>query len=126
MRSAGTILGLVVALVIGYTIYRAQLVESPAGGALPKEVVNLTGVKSDLLAIGQAERVHLASHGTYASIEQLQQEGSIIFEGNRRGYTYEAEVDDGQHFHIVAKPSNPAKAGWPTLVIDETMEITQQ
>ena len=59
--------------------------------------------------------------------DDLQQDGSLTFSGaNRRGYNYTAEVDDGQHFKITAKPSDPAKTSWPTLSIDETMQVTQQ
>jgi hypothetical protein len=36
-----------------------------------------------------------------------------------------ADVDDGQHFKITAAPSGPAKESWPTLSIDENMEVTQ-
>jgi hypothetical protein len=79
------------------------------------------------LAIGQAERLYLASHGSYASLDQLEQDGAISFSGaNRRGYNYAAEVDDGQHFKITAAPSGPAQEGWPTLSIDENLEVTQQ
>ena len=70
----------------------------------------MVGVKSDLLAIAQAERMYLASHGSYASVDELQQDGSITFSGaNRRGYSYTAEVDDGQHFKITARPATPPK-----------------
>ena len=37
-----------------------------------------------------------------------------------------AEVDDGQHFKITAKPVDPAKASWPTISIDELMQVSQQ
>jgi hypothetical protein len=126
MKAAGGILGIVIALAIGYFIFRAQYGQGPAGGAPPKEVIDVVGVKSDLLAIGQAERVYLASHGAYASIDQLQQDGAIAFSGtNRRGYNYLAEVDDGQHFRITATPSDPAKQTWPTLSVDENMQVSQ-
>ncbi|HKM52221.1 MAG TPA: hypothetical protein VJY33_02360, partial [Isosphaeraceae bacterium] len=65
--------------------------------------------------------------GSYASLDQLQQDGAISFSGaSRRGYNYTAEVNDGQHFKITAAPSDPANQGWPTLSIDEKMEVTQQ
>ncbi len=126
MRAAGAILGLVIALAIGYYIVKSEFVQGPTGGAPPKEVIDVVGVKNDLLAIGQAERMYLASHGSYASVDQLQQDGAITFSGtNRRGYNYVAEVDDGQHFRITATPSDPATQGWPTLTVDDTMQISQ-
>ena len=126
MKKAAGLLGLVIALGVGYFIFKAQYTQGPTGGAPPKQVIDVVGVKNDLLAIAQAERMYLASHGTYASLEQLQQDGAITFSGtNRRGYNYTAEVS-GEHFRIVATPVDPAKAGWPTLAIDETMQVTQQ
>jgi hypothetical protein len=127
MKKAAGLLGLVIALGIGYFIFKSQFTQGPTGGAPPQQIIDVTGVRNDLIAIAQAERLYLASHGTYASVEQLQQDGAITFSGtNRRGYNYTAEVSGGEHFRIVAAPADPAKAGWPTLVIDDTMQITQQ
>jgi len=127
MKRVGGLLGLVIALGIGYFIFKAQYTTGPTGGAPPKEVIDVIGVRSDLLAIAQAERMYLASNGAYVSLEQLQKDGGLTFSGtNRRGYNYVAEVDDGQHFRITAMPVDPAKVNWPTLWIDESMQITQQ
>lgn len=127
MRAVGGFLALVVALGIGYFVFKSQFTQGPTGGAPPKQTIDVAGVKMDLLAIGQAERLYLASHGAYATVDQLQQDGAITFSGtNRRGYNYVATVDDGQHFMIAATPSDPEKQGWPTLSIDDTMQITQQ
>jgi hypothetical protein len=127
MKKAGGVLGLLIVLVVGWFIVKSQFTQGPTGGAPPKQTIDVVGVKSDLLAIAQAERMYLASHGSYAPLDQLQQEGSLSFSGSsRRGYNYAAEVDDGQHFKITATPSDPAKQGWPTVTIDETMQVTQQ
>jgi hypothetical protein len=127
MKKAGGLLALVIALGIGYFIFRAQFTQGPTGGAPPQQTIDTVGVRNDLIAIAQAERMYLASHGTYASLEQLQQEGAITFSGtNRRGYNFTAETSGGEHFRIVAAPVDPAKAGWPTLAIDETMQVVQQ
>jgi hypothetical protein len=127
MKTAGGVLGLLVVLAVGWFVVRSQFMQGPAGGAPPKQAIDVVGVKSDLLAIAQAERMYLASHGSYATLDQLQQEGVLSFSGtNRRGYNHVAEVDGGQHFKITAMPSDPSKQGWPTLTIDETMQVTQQ
>jgi hypothetical protein len=126
MKAGGMIVGLVIVVAIIWFVMKAQYSQGPAGAQPPAETINVVGVKSDLLAIAQAERMYLASHGSYVSVDELQQDGSITFSGaNRRGYSYTAEVDDGQHFKITAKPTDPAKASWPTLSIDETMQVTQ-
>lgn len=127
MKAAGMILGLVIAMAIVWFVVKTQFSQGPAGAQPPKETIDVVGVKSDLLSIAQAERIYMASHGAYGSVDELQQEGSLSFSGtNRRGYSYSADVDDGQHFKITASPVDPAKAGWPTLSIDETMQVTQQ
>jgi hypothetical protein len=127
MRKVGALLGLIIAVAVVYFLVKSQYTQGPTGGAPPQQTIDVVGVKNDLLAIGQAERMYLASHGTYASLEQLQQDGDLQFSGtSRRGYNYTAEVSGGEHFRIVATPADPAKAGWPTLAIDDTMQVTQQ
>lgn len=125
MRAAGGILGLVIMVAIIWFVVKSQYSQGPVAGQPPQQTIDVVGVKSDLLSIAQAEKMYLASHGSYVSVDELQQDGSITFSGaNRRGYSYTAEVDDGQHFKITATPSDPAKADWPTLSIDDTMQIT--
>jgi hypothetical protein len=127
MKAAASVLGLVVVLAIVWMLIKTQFTQGPTGGTPPKQIIDVAGVKTDLLAIAQAERLCLASHGSYASIDQLQQDGALSFSGaNHRGYNYTADVNDGQHFKITAAPSDPAKIGWPTLSIDENMEVTQE
>jgi hypothetical protein len=127
MKKVGGLLGLVIALCIGYFIFKAQMTTGPTGGAPPQQVIDTTGVEGDLVAIGHAEQMYLASHGSYASLDQLKQEAMTTFsDGTRRGYLYSVEFDDGQHFQITATPTDPAKKGWPTVTIDETMQIGKQ
>ena len=127
MRAAASVLGLVIVMAIVYLVYKAQITRGPGGAAPPQQMIDVVGVKTELAAMGQAERLYLASHGSYASLDQLRQEGAINFSGaGRRGYNYTIELDDGQHFKITAAPSGPAQAGWPTLWIDENMEVKQQ
>jgi len=126
MKASGMIVGLLIVVAIVWFVVKTQFSQGPTGAQPPAETIDVVGVKGDLLTIAQAERMYLASHGSYVSVDALQQDGSITFGANRRGYSYTAEVDDGQHFKITAKPTDPAKATWPTLSIDETMQVTQQ
>ena len=127
MKKSASLLGLVIAMAIGYFVYKVQLTRGPVSEAPPKQQIDVVGVQSDLLSIAQSERLYLVSNNSYATIEQLQQDGDLTFSGiNRRGYHYVAEVDDGQHFKITATPSDPAKQDWPVLSIDETMQISRR
>jgi len=127
MRVVGSLLAVLVVLAIGYFIFKSQFTKGPQQGAPPQEQIDVIGVTADLQAIAQAERMYLASHGNYASVDQLQQEGSIAFSpSSRRGYNYVADLDDGQHFRVTASPADPSKQGWPTLAVDETMQVSRQ
>ena len=127
MRSGAALLGLVIVLGIGYYMVRPSLEPSRGEKVSPIQQADLTGVKSDLLSIAQAERLYLTSHNTYGTLEELQQDGSLNFSGReRRGYNYTAEIDGASRFRIIAAPANPAKAEGPTLSIDDTMTITQR
>jgi len=121
-----TLLGLVVVLAIGYLFY-AKWAGRSGPASRPQQQINLVGVKSDLLAIAQAERMYLATNGTYASLDQLRQDGSMTFSPtNHRGYNYSAEIDDGQHFKIKATPADPAQGDVPALFINETMQVFEE
>jgi len=128
MRAAFSVVGLLIVLVVVWLVIKAQFSsqQGATGGKPPVETIDVAGVKNQLLALAQAERMYLASHGSYASIEALQQDGSVTFSGSTsRGYSYTADVDDGQHFKITAAPADASKAGWPTLSVDETMQVAQ-
>ena len=127
IKAAASVLGLVIALAIVWMVIKMQFTQGPSAGAPPRQMIDVVGVRNDLLAIAQAERLYLASRGSHANIDQLQQAGAISFSGaNRWGYNYTAGVNDGQHFKITAALSDPAKIGWPTLWIDENMEVSQK
>jgi hypothetical protein len=123
MKAGAWVLGLVIVLAVGYWVYKAELVPGPQGGTPPLEQADIAGVTSDLVSIGQAERLYLASHGTYASLDQLRQEGSIPFGSSRHGYNYSIEVEGAEHFKAVAVP---ARAGWPALSVDETLQVSRE
>ena len=126
MKAISGILGLVLVLAIVYFVYTTQFSKNE-GNLPPKQQIDLTAVRSDLLSLAQAERRYFASNGTYATLEQLQQTGTIHFPGTgRRGYTYAIETGVAEHFRITAKPSDPARMDWPALSIDETMQFSPQ
>jgi hypothetical protein len=128
MSRAFSFVALLAVLGVGawYYMHQAQNVMS-AGTASPTAMVDLMGVRNDLLAIGQAERSHAALKGGYVSLDELRSQGDLTIERDRRGpYTYSAEVSDSG-FRIVATYSGPENSGLPrTLSIDQTMTVNQQ
>jgi len=118
MRSVAGILGLVLTVAIVYYAY-SEMFRGMDGGVAPVQQIDLVGVRTDLISLAQAERVFLATNGTYGTLEQLQRPGT-----GRRGYVYEAEIDGGNHFRILARPADTSRQEWPILSIDETIQIS--
>jgi hypothetical protein len=119
---------LIIVVAVGSWIYMRQTQSTmSAGTSDPRATVDLIGVKTDLLAMAQAERAHNALHGDYVSLDDLRSQGDLTMTRTNRGpYTYSAEVSSGT-FRIVATYSGPEGSGLPrTISIDPTMQISQE
>jgi Tfp pilus assembly protein PilE len=126
MRSTFGMAGLLIVLLIGYLIYTSQIREKGNGKTLVHQI-NLPAVRSDLLSLAQAERLHYATNGSYATLEELRRSNVMnsIPEAGRSGYQYTAEVDGAAHFKITASPTDSARTDLPILSVDETLQISQ-
>ena len=129
MRGILSFLSLVIVMAVGLMIYRSYFT-GPGGIATmgtdnPRAVIDVTGVKNDLLRMAQAERAFQALNGRYVPLEELQSSGNLVIDParGRQGYTYSASVS-GNSFTVTATYSGPA-TGMPALSIDQTMQITQ-
>lgn len=128
MGRAFSFLALLAVLAVGAWFYMHQAQSVASGGSTnPTATVDLMGVRSDLLAIAQAERSHAARIGGYVSLDDLRSGGDLSMSSDHRGpYAYSAEISDSS-FRIVATYSGPANSGMPKLLsIDETMQISQE
>ena len=109
MRGALGILGVVIVGAIGLSMYRTAMVGSGGRGTEnPRATVDIIGVKTDLTAMGRAERDFMGLNGRYASLDELAN-GHLSFDParGRSGYTYSAVLTrDG--FTITATYSGPA------------------
>jgi hypothetical protein len=92
----------------------------------PQQQVDVVGIRSELLALGQAEGRYLASHSRYATLDEVQQDGLLVGGADRRGYHFNVAVDGSQGYTITAVPADPDKQGWPTLEMNQTMQITER
>ena len=126
MRSALGLVGLLITLGIGYMIYTSQMRHIPGDKPL-KQQIDLVGIEGDLRSLAQAERLYLASNGSYASLDQLRsfKMMNTVPPESRSSYRYSVEVDGADHFKIMAIPINASRQDLPTLSIDETLQITQ-
>ena len=122
------LLGLVIALAIGWVVYtkQAQTASSGAGAATPRAVIDVAAVRQDLLAFGNAEKQQFALEGKYLSLDELRAKGTSVPPDRRGPWTYAAEVS-GLSFRITATYSGPEAAGVPKMLsIGESMEIETQ
>ena len=93
----------------------------------PREQITLTGVKGDLMQIGQAERIYVAQNAKCILLDELVSSGSLAMSRTERdGYAYSVECS-GTDFTVTAKHPEPPDGGarYPTLTLDSRMEIAQ-
>jgi hypothetical protein len=115
------LLGFVIAMAIGLYVYSSQIKATEAAPATnPATAANITGVKTDLLTIANAERGYLAQEGHYASLDELISGKYLTISGSRPPYSYDVETDNNG-FRVTATrsgPGSPAK-----MWVDQTMEV---
>ena len=117
-----------VAAAVLFGVYEVYLKKMPTtdSGTAATQAISLTGVRSDLLQIGQAERANIALNGKCASLDELISSGAMSMSRTTRdGYTYQVNCS-GSDFQVVAEhPPAPEGSGirFPKLAIDPTMQI---
>ena len=127
MRALAMVL---VAAAILYGVYEVYLKKMPTtdAGTAPTQAISLTGVRSDLLQIAQAERSNVALNGKCASIDELISSGAITMNKRERdGYTYQLNCT-GSDFQVIAEhPPAPQGSGirFPKLAIDATLQVQE-
>jgi hypothetical protein len=114
------------ALLFGVYHYYFKKMPSTDEGTAPTQAISLTGVRTDLLQIAQAERAYIALNGQCASLELLTSSSSLAMSRpERHGYSYSIECSGGD-FSVTARHA-PAPAGspirYPTLAIDQNMLV---
>jgi hypothetical protein len=122
------LIGLVIAMAIGFYLYtkQAQTASATTGAATPKATIDVMGVRNDLLAFASAEKQQFALEGKYFSLDELRAKGTAVPQDRRGPYSYSADVSSTS-FRITATYSGPEMAGAPkSLSIGEAMQIETQ
>jgi len=114
--------GTIVTVAIGMYIYSLQVkaIDPTAASASKAEVATIAGVKNDLIAIGNAERGHMASEGKYASLEELTSGNYLTIKGERPPYIYDVEVNSGSFRATATRTTKGAPA---QLWITDSMQV---
>src|ERR1700686_2612919 len=114
------------ALLLGAYVFYLKKMPPTDSGTAPTQAISLTGVRSDLLQIAQAERGYLATNGHCASFDELISSNTLSMTRTERdGYAYTVECSGGD-FPAAARHL-PAPAGslirYPNLAIDSSMLV---
>jgi hypothetical protein len=118
-------IGIVIVMAVGMYIYARQSQSSSAAAGVnnPKAAINITGVRSDLITIAQAERGYFALEGKYASLDELISSRSLSVARQRPPYSYEVETS-GSGFRVIATRSGDDASGAPAqLSVDENLQF---
>ena len=114
------------ALLFGAYVFYLKKLPTTDSGTASTQAISLTGVRSDLLQIAQAERANVASNGSCASLPDLISSNVLkMTRTERDGYTYSLECSSAE-FNAVARHA-PAPAGshirYPNLAVDQNMQV---
>lgn len=122
--------GLLAFVAVAFGIYYFYLKKMPTTdeGTAATQAISLTGVRSDLLQIAQAERGNIALNSKCIALDELISSGTLtISRKERDGYTYQVNCT-GSDFEVVAEHPAAAQGSgirYPKLAIDGTMTIRE-
>src|SRR5438067_6170876 len=105
-------LSVVIVMAAGLYIYSRQVQSTSAAAGVnnPKAAIDITGVRTDLMSIAQAERGYFALEGKYASLDELISSRSLSVARQRQPYTYDVETSSSG-FRVVATRSGDDASG---------------
>jgi Tfp pilus assembly protein PilE len=123
MKAGLGLIGLLIALAIGWTVYTSQIRQISAEKPLIQQA-DLIAVRSSLISLGQAEKMYFAANGSYATLQQLKSSGVMSSTPSGiAGYRFDAKTEGSLHFRITASPTDSSRSDLPILSIDETMQV---
>ncbi len=129
MSRALGFIGLIIVVAVGAVIYMKQVQSvTPAGSNNPRATIDVAGVKADLLSIGQAERMHMASQGKYVSLDELVSSGELVSNRTSRpNWSYSADVGENS-FKVYATYTGQVATGEkpPRFSVDETGTVQSE
>jgi len=65
-------------------------------------------------------------YSKYGTLEELQKEQLLVDAPDRRGYTFAVAINGTDGFTVTAAPADPGKTTWPTLSIDQALNVSEK
>jgi len=99
-----------------------------AEGTASTQAVSISGVRTDLLQIANAERIGIGVDGHCMSMDELLASGSMsMSHPERDGYTYSVECS-GNDFTATARHAaapEGASIRYPNMAVDQSMQVRE-
>jgi hypothetical protein len=116
------------ALLLGVYVFYLKKLPTTDTGTASTQAINLTGVRSDLLQIAQAERANVASNGSCAPLADLISSNMLTMTRTERdGYSYSVDCSAAEFNavarHALAPANSPIR--YPNLAIDQNMQVRE-
>jgi hypothetical protein len=125
-----SLVGVLVGAALLFVVYHFYMKGMPTtdSGTAPTQAISLTGVRTDLLQIADAEHGYIATNGHCASLSELISSNSISMTRTERdGYVYGIECSGGDFYatarHLPAPSGSPIR--YPNLAIDSGMQVRE-
>lgn len=125
MKALAVLLVAALLLIGAYYFYVKKLPVTDEGTA-STQAISLTGVRSDLLQVAQAERAYIAANGRCATLAELTSSSALAMaQSGRDGYSYAVECSGGDFSVIARHAAAPAGSAlrYPNLAIDQSMQV---
>jgi hypothetical protein len=122
MRAVGPVVGLVIALGAGFVVFQRSASRG-SGQMQPREQIGTVAIRQRLVTIGESEQQYLATHGAYATLEELAGDDLLPTGADLHGYSLSGALSGGG-FTITARPTEENQTDWPTLEITQGMQVT--
>jgi len=113
-------------LLLGAYVFYLKKLPTMDNGTAATQAISLTGVRSDLLQIAQAERANVASNGACASLADLISSNMLTMTRTERdGYSYSVECSSSEFNAIARHAPAPADSPirYPNLAVDQNMQV---
>jgi len=124
------LLGLLVAAGVLFVVYRFHVEHLPVvdKGTVVTQDIDLSGVRTDLLQIAEAERAYIAVNGECVDIHELETSNQLaVIKTGRGGYEYSV-VCSGKDYSAVAEhaaASLDPHVRYPKLAVNQDMEVVE-
>jgi hypothetical protein len=124
------LLGLLVVAAVLFVVYKFHVEHLPVveKGTVVTQDIDLSGVRTDLLQIAEAERAYIAVNGECVDIHELETSNQLaVIKTGRGGYEYSVACT-GKDYSAIAEHAGASldpHVRYPKLAVNQDMEVAE-